>query len=103
MKTQKKVKVNYFKLIRGLVIIGLTIYLIIEIFNKILEPGIPLNYEGEYTIYYVSKGETLWTIAKQQNFENKDLREIIHIIEKDNNIDGHLTIGQELKLRSIYE
>lgn len=108
MKTQMKGKknqrrrINYFKLIRTLIILTIIIYSIIIGINNLLNSN--KEYTGEYTTYYVSKGETLWSIAKQQNFENKDIREVIYEIRQDNNgIDGNLTIGQEIKLRTIYE
>ena len=39
----------------------------------------------------------------KRNFANKDIRELIYFIEKDNDIKaGYLTIGQVIKIR-IYE
>ena len=46
--------------------------------------------------------ERLWNIAEKVS-ENRDIREVVYIIEKDNNLDSaNLSIGQELKIRSEY-
>lgn len=104
MKRSRKVKVNYFKLIRSLIILAVIIYFLIIGVHNLIKSLEPKTYEGSYTTYYVSKGETLWTIAKNQNStENMDIRQIIYLIQKDNNIPSNLQIGQELKLREIYE
>lgn len=64
--------------------------------------NIPIKYEGDYIIHTVSKGERLWNIAEKVS-ENRDIREVVYIIEKDNNLDSaNLSIGQELKIRSEY-
>lgn len=109
MKTQKKGnrrktrKINYIKLLRTLFIIGIIIYSIIIGIKDSPKP-VSTQYDGEFISYHVSKGETLWSIAEDQNYDNKDIREIVHAIRNDNNgIDGNLSIGQEIKLRTIYE
>lgn len=67
-----------------------------------LEGDIPTTYDGEYSTYFVSKGERLWDIAEEVA-DGKDVREVVYIIEKDNNLDNaNLHIGQELKLRAEY-
>ena len=72
------------------------------IFANWLEGDIPTSYEGEYSTYHVSKGDRLWDIAEEVS-GSKDVREVIYIIEKDNNLDSaNLHIGQELKLRAEY-
>ena len=56
----------------------------------------------QYTTYSVSKGERLWDIA-EQFADNRDIREVVYIIEKDNGLDSaNLQIGQELKIRNEY-
>ena len=102
MENKRKVKVNYFKFIRSLVILGIIIYFIIIGIQGLFTNLQPKEYEGEYTTYYVSKGETLWTISKSLN-SNLDIREVVHLIREDNNISANLQIGQELKIREIYE
>lgn len=66
------------------------------------DSNIPIKYEGDYIIHTVSKEERLWSIAEKVS-ENRDIREVVYIIEKDNNLDSaNLSIGQELKIRSEY-
>lgn len=57
---------------------------------------------------YVSNGDTLWTIAKQEQeknvyYEDKDIREIIYQIKKLNNLknNSNLSEGQKLLLKYI--
>ena len=80
-----------------LVILFLTfIILIIEKVN---------NSPPQYILenYTVQSGDTAWSIMSKRNFANKDIRELIYFIEKDNNIKaGYLQIGQEIQIR-IYE
>lgn len=60
---------------------------------------------SQYTLenYTVQSGDTAWSIMSKRNFANKDIRELVYFIEKDNGIKaGYLTIGQEIKIR-IYE
>ena len=76
--------------------------LFIIIFYQWLSGSIPAEYEGEYTTYIVSKGDRLWDIAESVS-DNKDIREVIHIIKNDNRLDNaNLYIGQELKIRCEY-
>lgn len=71
-------------------------------FANWLGGDIPVNYNGEYTTYTVSKGERLWDIAENVS-EGRDVREVVYIIEKDNELDNaNLHIGQELKIRNEY-
>ena len=80
----------------------LLIFSISFILMSWLDSNIPIKYEGEYITYTVSKGERLWNIAEKVS-ENRDIREVVYIIEKDNNLDSaNLSIGQELKIRSEY-
>lgn len=101
-KGKRKVKINYFKFTRSLIILIILIYLLITGTTKVLATLQKNEYQGNYNTYYVSKGETLWSIAEKQN-SNLDVREIIHMIKEDNNITPELSIGQELILREIYE
>ena len=103
-RNQRKIRINYFKMVRSLIILGVIIYFIILGISNLFTILKTEDYTVEYTTYYVSKGETLWSIAEQQNFDNMDIREIVYMIRKDNNgIDGNLSIGQEIKLRTIYQ
>ena len=53
----------------------------------------------EYTTIVVTKGDTLWGIARNIARENEDIRNKINEIKELNNISSDLRIGQELKIR----
>lgn len=60
------------------------------------------EYTGEYKTYTVMPGETLWSIAGDIE-SDKDIREIIYTIKKDNGITESVVYSwQELKLRTEY-
>lgn len=60
------------------------------------------EYTGEYKTYTVIPGDTLWSIAGDIESE-KDIREIIYIIKKDNGMtDSSINAWQELQLRNEY-
>ncbi len=91
------------KFIRSLIIIGIFIALISVIFaNKTLS-----HTETNYKKIYVSSGDTLWNIAKEQKdnnqyFEDKDIRTIVDEIKYTNNLNNsNLDIGQELNIPTI--
>lgn len=57
---------------------------------------------------YVSSGDTLWTIAKQEQenniyYEDSDIRDIIYQIKKINNLknESNLMEGQKLLIKYI--
>lgn len=57
---------------------------------------------------YVSSGDTLWSIAKQEKetnayYEDKDVRDIIFEIKKSNNLEktSSLKVGQKLIVNSL--
>lgn len=95
--------VNKRKFVRSIVIIGIFIALISFIFvNKTLS-----HTETSYQKIYVSSGDTLWNIAKEQKnnnqyFEEKDIRTIVDEIKYINNLNNSdLKIGQELNIPTI--
>ena len=53
----------------------------------------------EYITVTVSKGDTLWNIAKQYNTYNEDIREKIDEIKELNKISSNIRVGQELKIK----
>ena len=63
--------------------------------------------ETEYKTIYVSRGDTLWSIAKSEISDNeyysgKDIRDVIESISYTNNLyDSNLKIGDELKIPTI--
>lgn len=100
-RKSRKVKINYFKMIRSILILILLVYMLILGIQNIISKNERNNIEVSYSTYHVSKGETLWSIAEQQDYDG-DIREVVYKIRKDNNIDGNLSIGQEIQLRNIY-
>lgn len=63
--------------------------------------------ETEYREVYVSKGDTLWDIAKseQENneyYKGKDIREIIYDIKKVNNLtNAELSVNQKILIPNL--
>lgn len=84
-----------YKFIRGLLIILALVSLFISkttlSFNKI-----------NYKKISVTRGDTLWKIAKQEQetneyYKNKDIREIVYNLKELNNLNtSNLNEGQEL-------
>lgn len=71
--------------------------------------GNSLSYkELEYRIIYISNGDTLWSIAKDEKnsnkyYDKKDVRYILEDIKQLNNLENsNLKIGQELKIPVIW-
>lgn len=100
-RNSRKVKINYFKMIRSILILILLVYLLILGVQNIISKSQKEEIEVSYSTYYVNKDETLWSIAEQQNYDG-DIRDVVYAIRKDNNINGNLSIGQELQIRNIY-
>jgi hypothetical protein len=100
MKKQKKIKnIKKQRMIFILIILIMLIGFISVLFN--------INDNDEDVIlkeYYVCERETLWSIASSVNDNNIDVREIIYIIKKDNNLsNSSLKEGQVILLRSEYK
>lgn len=97
-------KVNIFKLVRAVILITLAVILI----SLILTNNITLSHaETKYKEVYISSGETLWSIARnelQENpyYLNKDIRAIIADIKHINELhSSSLYIGQKLLIPSM--
>lgn len=60
--------------------------------------------EKNFKKVYISSGDTLWSIAKEEKdnneyFENKDIREIIYELKKANDLNNsNLKVGLELNI-----
>jgi LysM repeat protein len=53
----------------------------------------------EFIYVTVSKGDTLWFIAKNHNYIKTDIREVIYYIEKINNLENkYIHPGQVLAI-----
>lgn len=60
------------------------------------------EYTGGFNTYTVIPGETLWSIAEDIE-SDKDIREVIHMIKKDNGMtDSNINAWQQLQLRENY-
>ncbi len=63
--------------------------------------------EVKYKKVYVSKGDSLWSIAKCEKnsnvyFQNKDIRDVVYEIKCLNNLkNSELKIGDELNIPEI--
>ena len=100
MKKQKRIKnIRKQRMIFILIILIMIIGFISVLFN--------INDNDEDVIlkeYYVCERDTLWSIASSVNDNNIDVREIIYIIKKDNNLsNSSLKEGQVILLRSEYK
>lgn len=94
---------NKKKFIRSiLIILGMIIFISLFIGNISFSHG-----ENNYKTIYVANGDTLWSIAKeeQQNnsyYENKTIREVVTNIKTINNLsNSNLSINQKLVIPSI--
>lgn len=95
--------VNKNKVIRNIIILNIIILGII-FFNNISLSSTKINYK---TIY-ISQGDTLWSIAKEEQekneyFKNKDIREIIYQIKEINQLkSSYLLSNQKLEIPIVY-
>lgn len=82
-----------------LIIMGIVICINMFISNRTLS-----HQEVEYKTVSVTSGDTLWTIAKEEQEENsyyegKDIRDIVYDIKKTNNLKtANLKINQVLEI-----
>ncbi len=95
--------VNKKKFVRSiilvfLVIIGISFFVGSKSFS---------HAESKYKTIYVSKGDTLWSIAKEEQntneyYRNENIRNIIEQIKKVNKMSSSdLQINQELKIKEL--
>ena len=89
---------NVKKFIRSiLIILGIALAITLLISRATLSHN-----EVEYKTIYVSEGDTLWNIAKEnqtnnQYYKNKDVRYIINDLMKVNNLDNSsIIINQKI-------
>ncbi|MDK2836496.1 MAG: hypothetical protein PWP21_1273 [Thermosediminibacterales bacterium] len=73
--------------------------LIFIILISFLPKGTTKNNSQDYIIITVKKGDTLWRIASLYKEKNDDIRKIIYMIRKDNNLESaDIFPGQILKI-----
>lgn len=94
---------NVKKFIRSiLIILGIALAITLLISKATLS-----HKEVEYKTIYVSQGDTLWNIAKDNQmtneyYKNKDVRYIINDLMKVNNLDNsNINVNQELMIPTI--
>lgn len=86
MKKRKRKLKKSVKIVLSILVISLVVWLLIR--------STTLSYKPiEYKEIYVSDGDTLWEIAKNEKtyneyYKNKDIREIIFDIKKINNLEN---------------
>lgn len=82
------------------IFIGLLLFILLgdHVFSKTTD---------KYTTILVSSGDTLWSIAKEEQknnpyYENRDIRYIVNDIKNINNLkDGNITNNQKLNIPTI--
>lgn len=89
-------------------IISILVVLILLISFSIFISQPALSYGNtEYKKYYISNGDTLWSIAKQENkyneyYKNKDVRYIIYDIKNINKLgNSNIFVGQEIIIPTL--
>ena len=94
--------VNKKKFVRSMMILIIVILGIFALVNNTLSHS-DINYKK----IYISYGDTLWNIAREQKadneyFENRDIRSIVDEIKYTNHLtNSELEIGQELTIPTI--
>lgn len=98
MKIKLKKKINWLELMAYTLIM----ILIILVFITGVKTG-KEEYCGDYSIYTVMPNDTIYSIAKDLD-TNENLNKVIYEIRQDNNITecGNLQVGQELKIREVW-
>lgn len=95
--------VNLSKFIRSIVLI-LGIILCIGLFISNISFS---HTETTYKTLYVSNGDTLWSIAKEEKnsnsyYDNKDVRDIVNNIKEINKLSNcDLSVGQKLLVPNV--
>ena len=86
--------VNKKRFINSITIISIIIFSIIVMFFSFTKNQ---EYTESYKNIYISKNETLWSIAKEYKKPNQDIRDYIYEIRKLNNMESATIYeGQEL-------
>ena len=97
----KNRKINKKRIIRNIIILSLIIIGCISFNNTSLS-----RTQISYKTIYTSFGDTLWSIAKKEQknneYYNKDIRDIIEEIRQVNNLnDTQISINQKLEIPTI--
>ena len=98
----KKRKLKVGRVIFVSLIIWLSILGFLSLFNT---SNASSKVEKEFKDYTVTRGETLWSIAKSEKktnnyFEDKSIQEIIYIIKVNNDLENETVCeNQKIKIR----
>jgi LysM repeat protein len=93
--------VNKKRFITAIGVIAIIILIIMMLISAAVK-DMP-KYEENHKTIYVSKNETLWSIAEEYKKPNQDVREYIYEIKKINDMDNSIIFeGQELII-IVYE
>lgn len=85
-------------------IISTTMLIFIVIFTVLLSNKSFSNVKYEKKIIYISSGDTLWTIAQDEQqynkyYENKSISEIVYDIKNINNLEtGYIYEGEKIEI-----
>ena len=99
---QKKRKLKIGRVIFVSLIMWLSILGFLSLFNT---SNASSKVEKEFKNYTVTKGETLWSIAKNEKkinefYENKSIQEIIYSIKINNELENDIVYeNQKIKIR----
>lgn len=86
---------NKAKFIRSMAI---AIFLLVALFNISIAKS--NSEEAEYIDYTITKGETLWSIAKEYTPNDKDIRQTIYEIKQINNMQtSNVYENQTIKIK----
>ena len=89
-------KTRTYRRIRSIILLLLIVFIVTTFINNFTTDK--ESYTSEY-VYTVVPGDTLWDIAKEYNYNNEDVREIVYNIQKHNNIsNSQIYSGQVLKI-----
>lgn len=108
-KVKKVNKIKKIKIVNGVKFIkSISVILGIVTCISLVIGGRSFSHSDiNYKTIYVSNGDSLWSIAKEEKnsnlyYENKDIREVIANIKKVNKLGNNdLSIGQKLLLPNL--
>lgn len=95
--------VNFKKFVFSVLLV-LMVILVVSLF---ISKSTLSHTETSYKVIYVAKGDTLWSIAKEEMSNNeyysgKDIRDVVDNIGSLNNLyNSNLKIGDEIKIPTL--
>lgn len=89
-RQERKAIMKRRRKIATLVLVALAVFLIITLITSFVKPNSAAEITDTYIEYTVSKGDTLWDIARFYCDDNVDVRIVIREIKEKNNLEGAL-------------